>query len=582
MFFDNTAFKNCLLFTAGGFGFELTCDTDFRGYNMAKYLWKNMFQPLIWQRGVEYYHDGRVLNLQSGVDRVIAEVEGSEIYTVSVMFNSEKNTIMDYSCDCPYGEDGTPCKHFAAVLYAIQDNDFPQTAKENDEHTVEELVNMLSEQQMRDLLIRFAKNNSFITETLQLTVTKSVPRSQQDQWELDLQELTDSASDRSGFIDYDEAYDYCCSLVDYMDDRLPDLLDAGQITEAFHLSWLVFQTGMEQEMDDSDGGTGVIAAYCNAAWSNILEQSDLENQKLILNWFISHFSDFELGEMFLNEYIYDAPWQQEIASEVLIFMDKQIQKCMESSTEHYRLNGLVAKRVQLMERIGESETEKEAYMLKYHHLPEIREIQISQAMREKDWNTALALLEESKEMDKDYLGLVNRYCTQIIEIYEKTNNKAALKKELLYYLHNHRQDNLVYVLKLKALLTTDEWIAERNLLLESKTMCYQVYPLLEHEKMYAQIMQRIENDNDLYALERFENVLKKDYALRCKNVLITHLGTAMDNASNRKAYWSVIQTLKKLRKYPDGKTDAQNIADNWKAKYPRRTSMLDELRKAGF
>lgn len=89
-FFDNTAFQSCLLFTAGGFGFELTCDTDFRGYNMAKYLWKNMFQPIIWQRGVEYYHDGRVLNLQNGVDRVIAEVEGSEIYTVSVLFNSEK------------------------------------------------------------------------------------------------------------------------------------------------------------------------------------------------------------------------------------------------------------------------------------------------------------------------------------------------------------------------------------------------------------------------------------------------------------------------------------------------------------
>lgn len=549
---------------------------------MADRLWKNIFQPHIWQRGVDYYHDGRVLNLKSNGNRITAEVEGSEIYTVSVMFDSEKNTIMDHSCDCPYGEDGTPCKHLAAVLYAIQDEDSPQTAKDNDEHTVEDLVNMLSEQQMRDLLIRFAKNNSFISEVLQLTVTKSVPQSQQDQWEQDLQELTDSASDRHGFIDYDEAYDYCYSLVEYMDDRLPDLLAAGQITEAFHLTWLVFQTGMEQEMDDSDGGTGVIASYCTAAWSSILEQSDLENQQQIFQWFISHFSDFELGEMFLDEYIYDAPWQKEIGSEMLIFLDKQIQKYMESSTGHYRLNGLIAKRVHWMERIGESQKEKEVYMLKYHHLPEIREIQISQAMREKDWDTALVLLEESKELDKDHFGLVDRYCTQIIEIYEKTNNRAALKKELLHYLHNHRQDNLVYVLKLKALLTPDEWIAERNLLLESKTMLYQIYPLLEHEKMYAQIMQRIEDDNDIYALERFEDVLKKDYALRCKNVFITYLGTAMDRASNRKAYWSVIQTLKKLRKYPEGKADAQNIADNWKAKYPRRTSMLDELKKAGF
>ena len=57
---------------------------------------------------------------------------------------------------------------------------------------------------------------------------------------------------------------------------------------------------------------------------------------------------------------------------------------------------------------------------------------------------------------------------------------------------------------------------------------------------------------------------------------------AMGRANNRKAYWSVIQTLKKVRKYPDGKVVAKGLADCWRAKYPRRTSMLDELSKAGF
>lgn len=69
---------------------------------MANNPWKNMFPPHIWQRGVNYYRDGGVLDLQSHNNEVTAQVEGSEIYTVSVTFNKAGDSISDYFCDCPY------------------------------------------------------------------------------------------------------------------------------------------------------------------------------------------------------------------------------------------------------------------------------------------------------------------------------------------------------------------------------------------------------------------------------------------------------------------------------------------------
>ena len=51
---------------------------------MATNPWKNMFPPHIWQRGVDYYRDGRVLDLHYRNSEVTAQVEGSETYTVSV------------------------------------------------------------------------------------------------------------------------------------------------------------------------------------------------------------------------------------------------------------------------------------------------------------------------------------------------------------------------------------------------------------------------------------------------------------------------------------------------------------------
>lgn len=549
---------------------------------MASNPWKNMFPPHIWLRGVDYYRDGRVLDLRYRNSEVTAQVEGSETYTVSVTFNKKRDCITDYFCDCPYGEDGTPCKHLAAVLCAVQDGAQSPIPEEKSEHTVEALVGLLSESQMRSLLIRFAEGDSHIKEVIQLAATNELPQTQKDQWEADLEELTDSMSDRHGFIDYEDASEYCDALEEYMNDRLPDLLFVGKTMDAFQLTWLTFQTGVEQDMDDSDGGLSVLASFCMDAWSQILKQADLEEQREILHWFTAHYASLELGRMFLDEYLYDAPWKDEIRSKLLSFLDRQIQECLKNENSQYRLEDLVVYRVKWMERIGWSKEEQEQYFTQYHYLPKIREVKITQAKQSGDWATALALLEESREIDQDKPGLVAKYSAQIIEIYERTDNRESLLKELRDYLYEFRQDDLVYVLKLKAMLTPEEWTAERDRLLNSETMRFQIYTLLEQEQMYEELMQRIEKNTDIHALERYERLLKKSYGQRCLNVYVTHLQDAMGRACNRKAYWSVIQTLKKVRKYPDGKAAAQSLADYWKEKYPRRTSMLDELRKAGF
>lgn len=549
---------------------------------MASNPWKNMFLPHIWQRGVDYYRDGRVLDLQCQNNEVTAQVEGSEIYTVSVIFNKKRNGITDYYCDCPYGEDGTPCKHLAAALCAVQDEPKRPIPEEKSGHTVEALVGLLSESQMRSLLIRFAEGDSHIREVIQLTATNELPQTQKDQWEADLEELTDSMSDRYGFIDYEDTSEYCHALVEYMNDRLPDLLFARKTMDAFQLSWLTFRTGVEQDMDDSDGGLSILASFCMDAWSQILEQADLEGQREIFHWFTVHYASLDLGRMFLDEYLYDAPWKDEIGPELLSFLDQQIQECIKNENSQYRLEDLIVYRVKWMGRLGKSKEEQEQYFAQYHYLPRIREIKISQAMQNSDWDTALALLEESREIDKDKPGLVAKYSAQMIEIYERTDNRKSLLKELRDYLYEFRQDDLVYVLKLKVLLTPEEWTAERDRLLNSTTMHSQVYSLLEQEQMYEALMQTIEKNTDIYALERYERLLKKSYGQRCLNVYVTHLQDAMGRAYNRKAYWSVIQTLKKVRKYPDGKVATKGLADCWREKYPRRTSMLDELSKAGF
>ena len=549
---------------------------------MTHYHWTELFPPHIWQRGIAYYHADRILDLQYYGNRITAKIEGTEVYTVSVTLNAQYDRIEDFFCNCPYGEDGTPCKHLAAVLCALEDSGREETPTVSEKVTIKQVVNMLSEQQMRELLTEFAQNDSFIREKIQIAATQKLSSTQKNQWKNDLDALTESAADRHGFIDYKDAYDYCFSLQEYLEDRIPDLLSAALNEEAFELTCLVFQTGITQEMDDSDGGLSVLADTCMNVWSKIMELSDLNVQHEMYKWFAAHYSDCDLSEMFLEEYIFDAPWNFELASEILRFLDQRIQICQEKQRSEYRLNDLIVHRIQWMEKSGAGKGEISRYMMKYRHLSAVRDLQISQAMLDGNYETALALLNESKTLDKDKIGLVAKHSARKIEIYELTQDVSALRSELSYYIFTFRQDNLVYIEKMKALLSPSEWEDMRTQLLNSASMYSQMYPLLEREGMYEQMMERIEAHSDIYSLERYEPLLKKAFPKRCMDIYTTHLRHTMRRASNRKAYWSVIQTLKKLRKYPDGEAVSQELADNWKQEYPRRSSMLDELRKAGF
>ncbi|MRR52874.1 MAG: hypothetical protein EG825_18545, partial [Rhodocyclaceae bacterium] len=68
-----------------------------------------------YDRGLDYYRDGRVESLEEWADGVRAVVSGTQDYTVRL---SSDEGILDYNCDCPYGSDGTFCKHCVAAALA--------------------------------------------------------------------------------------------------------------------------------------------------------------------------------------------------------------------------------------------------------------------------------------------------------------------------------------------------------------------------------------------------------------------------------------------------------------------------------
>ena len=90
--------------------------------------WQHLFSSTILQRGREYYKKNKVRSLIQYGDLYYASVEGTEEYEVQIQVQGDR--IADMSCDCPYAQDGSRCKHMAATLYEIVAREIPGTRSE--------------------------------------------------------------------------------------------------------------------------------------------------------------------------------------------------------------------------------------------------------------------------------------------------------------------------------------------------------------------------------------------------------------------------------------------------------------------
>lgn len=81
--------------------------------------WKMLFADHILARGKKYFNEGAVQKIQTTEDGYYAIVEGTEDYEVDI--DIEKGQICEMYCTCPYADDGHYCKHIAAVLYELEE-----------------------------------------------------------------------------------------------------------------------------------------------------------------------------------------------------------------------------------------------------------------------------------------------------------------------------------------------------------------------------------------------------------------------------------------------------------------------------
>lgn len=556
--------------------------------------WKDLFQEHILARGEAYYFEGAVLELHKTEHGYHAVVEGTEDYEVDI--EMEGGRVCEMYCSCPYAENGNNCKHMAAVLFEIEEQNEEDilaegTCPDDQEKEVEEIIERISEEELRSFVKGIAAQDSEIRNILMTRYAVKIDEKQMERLKQGVDQLVWEYGDRSGYIDYRNALDFCWALENYLEDKVDTLIERKCYGQAFALTNYVFQTIGNIDINDSDGGTSQVANVCYDKWKKILENCSEEEKNEMFSWFMSHLScDYVVDYMedYMEDFLTHEFQNREMLEKMLKDLDERIEMqtsstdCGSTWSARYGYENNIIKRLELMERLGFSAEEIREYRRQHWRFSVVRELEIQENLNNGNLDEAIRILQESKILDKEYPGLIARYSEQLISIYETQPDKEVYKKELLYYVFECPQNNLVHIYKLKKVCTDKEWDGYREKILKSPKNYNILYPFMEKEGMYEPMLECLKKETFIYNLDRYEKVLKEKFPEQVRDIYISYLRHEAERASNRNRYRELMKYLKKIRRYPRGKEKASEIAKNWRAVYYRRTAMMDEMQKAGF
>ena len=556
--------------------------------------WKDLFQEHILDRGESYYFDGAVLELHKTEHGYHGVVEGTEDYEVDI--EMEGGRICEMYCSCPYAEGGNNCKHMAAVLFEIEEQSeedilTEETCQDDQEQEVEEIIERIPEEELRSFVKGIAAQDSEIRNILMTRYAVKIDEKQMDLLKQGVNQLVWEYGDRSGYIDYRNAWDFCWALENYLEDKVDTLIDRKCYRQAFELTNYVFRTIGNIDIDDSDGGTSQVANACYDKWKEILENCSEEEKNEMFSWFMSHLSCnyvIDYLEDYMEDFLTHEFQNREMLEKMLKDLDERIEMqalstdCGSTWSVRHGYENNIIKRLELMERLDFPEEEIREYRRRHWRFSAVRELEIQENLDNGNLDEAIWILQESKTLDKEYPGLVARYSEQLISIYETQPDKEGYKKELLYYVFECPQNNLVHIYKLKEVCTDKEWEDYREQILKNPKNYNILYPFMEKEGMYESMLECIRKETFIYNLDKYEKVLKEKFPEQVRDIYISYLRHEAERAGNRKRYRELMKYLKKIRRYPGGKEKASEIAENWRGMYYRRTAMMDEMRKAGF
>jgi hypothetical protein len=394
-------------------------------------------------------------------------------------------------------------------------------------------------------------------------------------------------------VDWRNASSFASRLINEVIFELRDFTLDDEVKAAFDVSLYVYRLFADTDIDDSGGETQYFTGECIELWDNIVENAKSRDlleyilEKLTQTCEMVGVGEYMADEIdaFISEHFKD----DNFALTKLEIIDGRIERFAKDRSWHgkYELSKSIKERVKLMEELGHSKGDVEAFRKRYWHLPTIRELVMSELEAAGNLPDLIQLLEKSKEMDNGFPGLVSKYSRKLIDCYCKEGWLAKAKEELFAYVTEYNRGNIDAFYELKQNTASDLWLQERKKIFDAlSAQKVDIKRLLASEglkeQLFDALMVRVHEGSGfekfvLSELIKYEDALRPEYDNELLDLYERLIWKLSEFAGGRSHYQEIVGFIKKMFSYPEGKFRIEKLLESWRFTYSNRPAMQDEL-----
>lgn len=541
--------------------------------------WKEYFNPIILDRGSEYYQGGFVEDFEKGNDYVEATVQGSDEYNVHIDFLD--GNVSNMECDCPYATKGKYCKHMAAVLFYMEGSDVEtyNSVLNDEEGSIRKLVESANETYVKNFLIDILESDERLYNRFKSAIGCEISLQDMKRYKNQIDQIFRKYAGRDDFVNYYDSYGFVTELEDFLYNDIQGLVDNEKYKETFELTSYIFVKLGNQDMDDSGGESGILADRCYRTWQEVVENSNMTLKNDIFKWCMKNLDGtvFSHMEEYVENLMFENFNEEEFINEKLKFVIEKIRSNKIKTDpwlRDYNANRWLIQYIELLKKIKASHDEIMKFCNDNIHLSEIRQYYVDECVKHKNYEVAIQALKEGKESD-DFAA---NYSMQLKDLYKEIGKDKEYKEELWTLLLKYKPGNLNVFKELKALYTGEEWLDKRELVFKNLPSYVAVGELYKEERLYDRLIKIVLASAGLSMLLKYEKCLMEVYPEELLNKYEIELEDMVVHTTDRKRYRELVDILKQMKKYPNGKKKIDEIVANWISKYKKRRAMMDELR----
>lgn len=535
------------------------------------------------ERGLEYFQQGRVTDLKQFGKRIMATVAGTDDYKVTIHTDTED---IEASCTCPYDWGGY-CKHIVATLIALSE-DYRKVKRkgEKEEQKIEAILNNLFLDELRRFLMAEFEKNPSLREhfTIYFSGKGSKRRSIHD-YKREINLLYREADGRHGYIEYGNEinFSYICDLADrYL--RAGNPLEAASIYQALSE---VIAKNMEN-VDDSDGYYGGEFDQAIESFTACINEAGLDHKEK------RHYIDYFFAKYIENDpdYFqanYDCALREICQSrEDLEYWKGLLEPHLPGDLPdqnqwimHYQAERLIRMQLYILDKVNDKEG---FYDLVQRYYCKGRDFCLLYAHRlERDGRSreAVKIAEEGLCLFPDHL---TKELRRFLNRFYETEFPQRYKQNLITLFVQDRQWSDYDRLKeLCSQEEQEEWDRVFSAIISelskgrfgSKDTIIHIYL---REGMFAQALEQVLAQRSLSTLSHYHKELSvrypEEYFNACKELIMPFA----ESRTGRPHYRSIVGYLRQMKQIEGFEDEFKELVSLLKNKYSNRPAFLDEMR----